>query len=1179
MSESVTSGSIRQDLIETLRLDLVGPDNDHAFANELLPESPTRWYLSGLLVPTNAPIAQKFDETSAEQVDSPAEPGGLDDADQPDGPAARKSLLPSSMGLSVLVPASAKILKAAIMWGDYVYESPDGHEEPAETTEAKVADKEAAAEKTGQETATPKGSDGDQGSEGAGEKGKRGYRRKPQTQVVTINLHEPGNKPALAAVPHSDGLVLVTTVRSAGTTTNLPDGTRAVSVFLVNSREPDENRPYRRFIFQATLELACDEGFVARPDPRAWGIEGEWDQRVADVQYRDAFEFAVGHGVSVDPCQAQNGACKIVRTTWIPRGEVERVAPAQTPHVELRMEDLGNLENAAEAKAKLDPLVTQYKAWIASQQAIASRLEGNHKTTAHEMLQEADHMAGRIQAGIDLLADEEVLTAFRMANRTVAKAARQRFGRDQGKAPEAVDPPAWRPFQLAFLLMTMRGVAQPTHGDRELVDLLFFPTGGGKTEAYLGLAAFALVLRRLRNKGIRSAGVSVLMRYTLRLLTLDQLSRAAALICAMELEREQLRAEEKDPVKRSRWEWPFEIGLWVGQAATPNRMGCRGDKSRWREYTAYTKTHRFLQDDRKPSPIPIEDCPWCGTKFDRNSFRLVPNPNQPEDLQVHCANHRCAFHGDRHLPIVAVDEPIYRRLPCFIIATVDKFAALPWTGETGVLLGRAHRYNQKGFYGPCDPSAGLPIPDGPLPPPDLIIQDELHLISGPLGTVAGLYEAAIDALATREVDGHRIRPKIIASTATVRRAEPQIRALFDRRCVSVFPPPGPDRRDSFFAKTLSADESPARLYVGVAAQGRSLKVVLLRTALALLSAGQRLWDASGGSKAQPNPADPYMTLLGYFNSLRELGGSRRIIEDEVRTRLAEYGRRKRREPEDRLFRDRWINYEVVELTSRVSTNDVATAKRQLALSFAEKERIDVALATNMISVGLDIMRLGLMVVLGQPKTTAEYIQATSRVGRAADRPGLVITLLNIHKPRDRSHYERFAAYHHSFYRNVEATSVTPFSPRALDRALPGALVGLCRHGETELTPPEGARGILAIRDRMEVLARRIAERAGNHKDMDEAERKALSANVLHRCSDLLDAWLMIAKKAQEEGSSIQYQHETNTPPRRLLYEFLHPDLPSLPPIQQRFRANRSMRDVEPSVEVFVKNLNDWGDIK
>lgn len=354
---------------------------------------------------------------------------------------------------------------------------------------------------------------------------------------------------------------------------------------------------------------------------------------------------------------------------------------------------------------------------------------------------------------------------------------------------------------------------------------------------------------------------------------------------------------------------------------------------------------------------------------------------------------------------------------------------------------------------------------------------------------------------------------------------------------------------------------------------------MLRAALALLSAGQTAWEQAGGKSGRLNPADPYMTLLSYFNSLRELGGSRRIIEDEVRTRLAEYGRRRRLEPEDKLFVNRDLfRKEVLELTSRESTDRVAEAKRRLALDFHEGESIDVAIATNMISVGLDIVRLGLMMVLGQPKTSAEYIQATSRVGRLSERPGLVVTLLNIHKPRDRSHYERFTGYHTSFYRNVEVTSVTPFSPRALDRALAASLVAMCRQGRAELTPPSGAAQILQLRTQLEAVAQRFAERAGDHyPDMPAEERQMLSTKVKNRCSELLDEWLRIARQAQEEGSSIQYQKEATSPPRRLLYEFLHPDLPQLHPIQRKFRANRSMRDVEPAVEIFVKNLNDWGE--
>lgn len=1158
---SKDSQGIRDQLVEILRLDLVGPDNDHAFARELLPEPPVRWYLTGFLVPTGARVEHRFDETSAEEIDQAVDAQGLDDAKEPDRGAARRSLLPSSIGLSVLVGAQTRSLEAVVSWGEYAYEDPDGSEEPTIGEEQALASNDEAPEGEGEDT-------------GAQEPASRGWRRTPRRQTLRLDLPEPGDRSVPVAVPDSGGLILYVTSRPAHAT-GLSPGTNAVSVFLVNQKKPDEDYPHHSFIFQAHLELACEAGFVPRADPRGGDLEDEWDQRVADLQYRDAYEFAVGHGVAARAVPV-DGHCPTVCTAWIPSAEVERVAPSRIADIELGMEALGALTDANEAGKKLQPLIEHYRDWIENQKQSLGGLNPHRTQTANDMLTDAAFAADRIEAGIELLQQADVLESFRIANRVVARSARQRFGVMQGKDAASVDAPAWRPFQLAYLLMTMRSIVEPQHHDRQFVDLLFFPTGGGKTEAYLGLAAFTIVLRRLRHRradgstGIQSAGVTVLMRYTLRLLTLDQLGRASGLICALELER------EKQP--EALGDWPFEIGLWVGQAATPNTMGHRGDKSPQRPYTAYTKTIQFQRDEGNPSPIPLEECPWCGTKFNRHSFRLIPNAERPQDLRIHCANHKCDFSGDRHLPVVAVDEPIYRRLPCFLIATVDKFAALPWTGLTGALFGKVGRYDKDGFFGPCTPGKGAAIPGGALLPPELIVQDELHLISGPLGTVAGLYETVIDALATRAGENGDIRPKIIASTATVRRAETQIRALFGRSRVAVFPPPGPDRRDSFFAKTLPAAESPARLYIGIAAQGRSLKVVLLRAALALLSAGQRAWNEAGGKDVPPNPADPYMTLLGYFNSLRELGGSRRIIEDEVRTRLEEYGRRRRRDPRDELFAKRTIDYEVLELTSRVSTNDVAAAKRRLALRFDEKEKVDVALATNMISVGLDIVRLGLMVVLGQPKTCAEYIQSTSRVGRDPQRPGLVVTLLNIHKPRDRSHYERFTAYHESFYRNVEATSVTPFSPRALDRALAAALVALCRQSVPEFTPPKGAKEVLEMRPALDQLAEHIALRAMEHRTiLNSADKQALYANVLHRGQDLLDDWLKIAKRAQQEGSAIQYQKEANTPPRRLLHDFLDPDLANLHPVHRRFRANRSMRDVEPPVDILVQSLNDWGD--
>jgi superfamily II DNA/RNA helicase len=315
-----------------------------------------------------------------------------------------------------------------------------------------------------------------------------------------------------------------------------------------------------------------------------------------------------------------------------------------------------------------------------------------------------------------------------------------------------------------------------------------------------------------------------------------------------------------------------------------------------------------------------------------------------------------------------------------------------------------------------------------------------------------------------------------------------------------------------------------------------------------------------------------------LNSLRELGGSRRIIEDEITTRLPGYGERKRVNEPAGLFASRQIAFEPVELTSRISTNKVAEAKRRLALPFHDDDHVDVAIATNMISVGLDITRLGLMVVLGQPKTSAEYIQATSRVGRDVrgsldDKPGLVVTILNIHRPRDRSHYERFAAYHHSFYRSVEATSVTPFSPRALDRGLAGTLVALARQGHAPLTPPRGATNILTERGKLDSVVKALAERAAAHARLSEPEAERFRQRVRERATDLLDEWTSIAMDLQKVSGQLQYQEEVGGA-QRLLYPFLHPELATLPPRRRKFRANRSLRDVEASVNLWVRNLDD-----
>lgn len=1116
----MTSTEVRSQLVDALRLDLIGPDERLGSAGEVLAEPPSRWYVTGFLIPSEAGEGQRFDQAGTEELEQANDAKGLDDAVAPERAAARRSPFPSSIGLSFFVKNATKKLDIAASWGDYVPE--------------------------------PQGESGTVVN----------WRRAAKSVTMTLDVPAQTAQPFECDVPGSGGLKIALSVREIATDGKdggIPKGTRSLSVFLVNRRMPATGieHPDAKTAFQARIEVACSDTFVPRPNLH--GLESlDWDESVADLQYSDACEYGVGHNVSTE-VEVKNGACKTIRTTWLPQAEVERVAPTKIAGVELSMDALAMLKDGQDADAKLGRFVAQYREWIAAQKAKVPKSPKKRRETAIELLKRAKDAADRIERGISLLGEKDCLEAFRLANRAMAAAARQRQGVFQGKDPATANP-EWRPFQLAFLLMNMQGIADPKNVERGVVDLLFFPTGGGKTEAYLGLAAFTLVLRRLRNPGIASAGLSVLMRYTLRLLTLDQLGRAATLICALELERQQ------DVEKLG--EWPFEIGLWVGKAATPNRMGHVGDNDK---ESARSKTIAFQGNDSKPSPIPLEKCPWCNEKFARESFNLRPNRDHPTDLRITCVNRRCRFTHDNPLPILAVDEPIYRRLPCFMIATVDKFAAMPWTGEVGGFFGKAHRYDKHGFFGPCNPTAGQPLPAGGLLPPDLIIQDELHLISGPLGTMVGLYETALDDLCTRRTDKTPLRPKIIASTATVRRAETQIRALFNRRQVDIFPPPGPDRRDSFFAEVHPVTKSAARLYVGVAAQGRSPKVIMLKTYLALLGAAQKAFKTG---KADPaNPADPYMTLLGYFNSLRELGGARRLIEDEVDNRLQGYANRRRVGETSGSFVDRKIATDVVELTSRVNTSKVSEAKRRLELPFSNKERVDVAIATNMISVGLDITRLGLMVVYGQPKTSAEYIQATSRVGRDFEKPGLVVTMLNVHKPRDRSHYERFATYHESFYRSVEATSVTPFSPRALDRGLAGTLVALARLGVGAMTSPRGAGNVSAERETLAFVSKALAERACvTHSDPSSADAEKLRQQVRIRAENLLDEWSKIAKELHDVNAAIQYGSEIGQA-KALLHHFLDPELKFLPPRYRKFRANRSLRDVEPSVNLWLKTMD------
>ncbi len=716
------------------------------------------------------------------------------------------------------------------------------------------------------------------------------------------------------------------------------------------------------------------------------------------------------------------------------------------------MKALAEVATPTDLVTLLEPMSKAYDTWIAATRkaSLADDIQSDPqlRDAAKENLRRCEDCAARIRAGLDLMrSDAHVFAAFRFANavmwdqriHSLWAAGNRKRGEIAGTASD-FDTPAdrtWRPFQIGFILLNLRGIAEETSDDRRIVDLLWFPTGGGKTEAYLGLSAFALGLRRLRGDrhGLHAgAGVSIIMRYTLRLLTVQQFQRAAALICACEIMR---RADS------STWGTePFRIGVWVGRGTTPNT------------FADSQKALEDLADGRKPkegSPVQLVACPRCGTGLvnergmpEKSTY--VPDMSKQRTI-IWCPDSNCEFSaqasGGEGLPVVVVDDEIYRACPSLVVATVDKFARLPFKGETRALFGFRDRFSPT--YGHITLAHGDSvggrklrdaIPAARLLPPELIIQDELHLISGPLGTMVGLYEAAVDYATSVIMEGSsRVPAKVIASTATIRRAAQQARQLYARK-LEIFPPSGVTARDSFFARELpidpDADNTAGRLYVGVNAPGSSTKTLLVRVYSILLAM------AEAEIQTDSEPADPYGTLVGYFNSLRALGGAKRLVEDDVRLVRLKY-----------LAQQRGLPFRHItdpeELTSRLDSWRIPGLLKKLDNGFPRGKSdwpVDVLLATNMISVGVDIDRLGVMVVTGQPKTTAEYIQATSRVGRK--HPGLVVTMYNWMGARDLSHYERFESYHSALYKHVEAISVTSFSSRALDRGLRGVFAAMNR---------------------------------------------------------------------------------------------------------------------------------------
>jgi len=810
-----------------------------------------------------------------------------------------------------------------------------------------------------------------------------------------------------------------------------PDNDRILTITLINKTEMEGNNPNdSECLFQCGFSVTNPDGqFCFLEYPEREGLDSDLDEQSLQLLYRHRKTFAVGHGCAAEWPDTESDSVIEIRTNSLPFYEVKPVLPREIQGIDLSMKLLAE-GNQAQVTSICSQLASQYANWIEKQAEQVTGLTPNLKEPANRHLELCRNCHNRIVEGINLLQmDKDVRQAFSWMNEAMLaqqlhyalvtdkrRSWVEKNGILELESPYILDENnpkkgRWRPFQLAFILMNLCAASDRKNSERDIVDLIWFPTGGGKTEAYLGLTAFTIFRRRLRNPF--DSGTTILMRYTLRLLTTQQFQRAASLICACEL----LRRKNEKQLGRER----ISIGLWVGQGVTPNK---RAD--------AVSNLNTILNEG-KPNPFVVLTCPWCGAAMGPvpfgDRYRAKGYRKENGSVMFRCEDPDCDFRDKAGLPLLVVDEDIYEERPTLLIGTVDKFAMLPWTPEARRLFGLDSLMD--------------------LSPPDLVIQDELHLISGALGSMVGMYETTVDALCTKVVDGRTQRAKIVASTATICQAPQQVRSLYARD-VFLFPPQGLRAGDSFFAEEVCKDNDgrdvPGRLYVGVFASALSSHVTAqIRVISALLQSVKSIQVSA------PEALDPYWTLMAYFNSLRELGHAATLIRADIREYLnAVWSRLNILKPDPASGKPdlrRFINRDL-ELTSRMQSYLIPDVLQELFNVYPGTDKcrpVDVCLATNMIQVGLDVSRLGLMTVVGQPKTTAEYIQATSRVGRDAKGPGLVVTVYNVAKPRDRSHFEHFRAYHQSIYRWVEPTSVTPFAIPVRERALHAQFVTLARY--------------------------------------------------------------------------------------------------------------------------------------
>jgi len=1002
-------------------------------------QRPNEHYHIGYLAPREEPLAK--DEDDQLSGDDGANSGAAESIMVLSNAAQQ-----GAMGLTVKLSLEAKAVNVETHWSIYHLEVQVSSQEESETDiaesvpEGDAEDQDAGItesdDKSGHATNKPKFQN-------------LVWRRTPKKINTLIDLADlpEGKSEKIQLGDDHEGVELVCLMRNrrAG---------QFLTVSLVNSREKERCRERNEdpLIYQTELilyseDLPCflsstNTGLRKNSDHEYWADE---------LLYRNSRQYGIGHGVAViwDEVPSQASAT-LVRTVWIPEVEVYKAsANALNETKPLDLEFLSEETNHGEIITALSGLAAEYETWIDKQkqtlpiccQDYSSDVRPHIEKVGQKNLDACQIQAERIRAGIEFLRDDHIaFQAFCLMNRAMALAMEK-------SRPDI--KPAWYAFQLAFIVLVLPSVANRRHSDRQVFDLIWFPTGGGKTEAYLGLTAFVLFYRYLKSPAQVAGGTAVITRYTLRLLTSQQFERAALTILACEIVRRQCKELAEYT--------PYSIGLLVGRDVTPNDI----------KDAKKIKSGKSSQIESGKSLLPIDKCPWCRSRLSIKDIEISATA-----VVTRCANRTCDFSEPSNLPITVVDEDIYNNPPSFVIGTIDKFAQLARKPDMAKVLGCHSNYD----------------------PPDLILQDELHLVNDALGTVTALYEMAIEFLATQDDD---VVPKIVGSTATIRQADLQVQGLF-RKSLRQFPPSALEASDSFFYATDTS--TPGRTYLGIHAQGKSPKYTLARVMGLAFQLSTRLEDYE--------QRDPFHTVVTYFNSLRELGGAHVIAEDDMPRYLESAFRSEKRR---KLIQK-------IELTGQVPSDQIKNIFRQLEDSLLDSEGeesdpLDLVLASNMMSVGVDISRLGLMIVNGQPKTSAEYIQATSRIGRKHGSAGLVITLYNWTRPRDRSHYERFVGYHQAFYRYVEAISVTPFAARARQKALKGALVAMIRSGSEYFKAEQlDNQHVLNLNNKtspesifMESVKRMLNERVAS---IDEREESDTMADY----DRMIQSWISSASK-------------------------------------------------------------------